>query len=166
MSSAASARKRLMGLAHIAYLSLIAGGLVAGSDAGKFLNNWPFYGKDFFIPEDASELEPWYRNFTENRSMIQFTHRTLGYLTYIQALRVLVMKNKEKLLISTRFGIYGVFALVNLQVFLGIRALWSSCGERESLEHHANALILLTAILFTAHTVRRPPKAFIKSLSN
>lgn len=74
-------RGPLVGLLHLTFTTIVLGALVAGSGAGKELANWPFYGKDIVFPEKAWALEPFYRNFYENPAMIQFMHRTSGYLT-------------------------------------------------------------------------------------
>ena len=44
----------------------------------RAFNDWPMYAERWF-PEGAFELEPWFRNLTENSGLVQFNHRMLAY---------------------------------------------------------------------------------------
>ena len=129
------ARRRLIGILHLTLTTLAAGALVAGSDAGKILNNFPFYGDDWFFPDSAFDLKPWYKNFYENRAMMQTTHRTLAYLTYFSIVEYWIYARGAQLLRATRFGAHGVMFIGSLQVLLGISALMRGCPLYESLAH-------------------------------
>lgn len=63
------ARGKLIGVLHLSLATLATGALVAGNEAGKVNNNWPFYGKDWAFPDDAWDNEPWHDNFLHNKSM-------------------------------------------------------------------------------------------------
>ena len=60
------------------YLQILAGGLVAGIDAGFGYNTWPLIN-GAFVPSGLSEASPWYLNLFENPLTVQFDHRMLGY---------------------------------------------------------------------------------------
>lgn len=129
------ARRRLIGIFHLALSTLAAGALVAGTDAGKVLNNFPFYGEDWFFPSSAFELTPWYRNFYENKALIQTTHRTLAYITYLYMLEYWLYARSASVLKSTRFGAHGILLFGSYQVLIGIIALMRGCPLHESLTH-------------------------------
>lgn len=164
LESALKMRKGLIGLLHLTFTTLIAGALVAGSDAGRVLNNFPFYGEDWVFPRDALDKQPWYRNFVENRSMIQFVHRNIGYITYGMSWVVWLKARNLTLIPSVRFGVHGILVLSNLQALLGITTLMRGCPLPESLSHQSNALLLISMILFTLSGVRKPPKAIMDKL--
>ncbi|RDD38613.1 Cytochrome c oxidase assembly protein COX15-like protein [Trichoplax sp. H2] len=60
----------------IIFTTVLAGAIVAGLDAGLVYNSFPkMAGK--WIPEDIMAISPKWRNFTENSTTAQFTHRVL-----------------------------------------------------------------------------------------
>ena len=71
----------LMGLT---YVQIILGALVAGIDAGRAFPTWPLMGGEFLPPEPFS-IEPVWRNFFEDPGLVQFIHRTWGYLVFAEA---------------------------------------------------------------------------------
>mmetsp|Transcript_17546 Transcript_17546/g.17506 ORF Transcript_17546/g.17506 Transcript_17546/m.17506 type:complete len:269 (+) Transcript_17546:275-1081(+) len=165
LNSALKIRKWLIGSLCMTGITILAGALVAGSDAGRVLNNYPWYGDDWAYPKDFLEKQPWYTNFYENRSMIQFVHRNLAYVTYAKLFLTWRTARLLPLLPpSVRFGINGVFLLSNLQALLGITTLMRGCPLPESLSHQGNALLLMAMILFSLSGVRKPPQEFIAKL--
>ena len=60
------------------YLQILAGGLVAGLDAGFGYNTWPLIN-GAFVPSGLGEAQPWVLNLFENPLTVQFDHRMLGY---------------------------------------------------------------------------------------
>ena len=69
----------VMGLMVITFicLTMIAGSLVAGLKAGFTYNTFPLMdGK--IVPDGLWILSPFYLNFFENITMVQFQHRLLG----------------------------------------------------------------------------------------
>jgi cytochrome c oxidase assembly protein subunit 15 len=157
-------RSKAIGALHLTYVTLFAGALVAGSDAGKVHTNFPWYGDDYLIPSDAMDLRPWYKNLYENRGMIQFVHRNLAYVTLIAVTDLWLASRKNPLLACTRFGCNAVFGLTMLQGLLGINALYSACEVNDALMHQANSLLVIMSILYTLNTVRKPNPAFIASV--
>ena len=60
----------------------ISGAFVAGNDAGKAYNNFPYMGDSIIPPSDVLfELQPLYRNFFENTATVQLDHRVLALST-------------------------------------------------------------------------------------
>lgn len=58
------------------FLTIIAGGFVAGLDAGLIYNTFPLMGEGF-VPDDIWASRLGWRNVTENPSTVQFIHRVL-----------------------------------------------------------------------------------------
>ena len=57
-------------------LCLCAGAFVAGLDAGLVYNSFPKFA-DRWIPDDLMALTPKWKNWFENATTTQFTHRVL-----------------------------------------------------------------------------------------
>ena len=64
-------------LVALAFVQILLGALVAGIDAGRAFPEWPLMAGSF-VPPGAFELEPVWRNFTENAGLVQFDHRVVG----------------------------------------------------------------------------------------
>lgn len=58
------------------------GGLVAGNDAGLTYNTYPLMDGDL-VPSGMFLLEPWYLNFFENVTMVQFIHRWFAWVAVL-----------------------------------------------------------------------------------
>ena len=61
---------------------LLAGGLVAGLNAGLDYNTWPSMDGGW-LPDGVLALSPWWLNAFENAATVQFDHRMLAYATTI-----------------------------------------------------------------------------------
>lgn len=81
------------------------GAFMAGTDASTTMINWPFYGDEWFFPANAWERTPSYRNFFENKGMVQFVHRNLAHLTYLLTLHLWYKARFMMLPTAARIGI-------------------------------------------------------------
>src|SRR6185437_16890527 len=72
-------------LLALIYLQILAGGLVAGLDAGFGYNTWPLIN-GAFVPSGLGEAQPWVLNLFENPLTVQFDHRMLGYSVVLATL--------------------------------------------------------------------------------
>jgi cytochrome c oxidase assembly protein subunit 15 len=61
-------------------LTFLAGGFVAGLDAGMIYNTFPLM-EGQLVPPDYGHLQPWWRDWFENRATVQFHHRVLAIAT-------------------------------------------------------------------------------------
>ncbi len=134
------------GLATIILLciTIVAGALVAGMDAGLLYNEYPLMGQSLVPPEygEAGWLDPF-----ENPASAQFHHRWLGALTFA-AVIVLGLKGRN-----------GAFALrsnlvlvaVSSQFILGIFTLLNGVPTSLGGMHQAGAVILLGCLLALLH---------------
>jgi cytochrome c oxidase assembly protein subunit 15 len=130
----------------LVYLQILAGGIVAGIDAGFGYNTWPLIN-GAFVPNGLGEAQPWYLNLFENPLTVQFDHRMLGYtvvLATIAQAAWLAFGRKDPELITSAF-ILMCFAL--LQATLGVWTLLLSVPIALGLAHQAGAMLLFAATL-------------------
>jgi len=146
------------GLMHFAFLQILLGALVAGIDAGRNFPNWPMMtsgtGASFF-PPFPFELTPWWRNFFENAGLVQFVHRVSGYVLFIFA--VLVWRRARRSANGqTRFGFNVIFALMALQMVIGIATVLYSAPWHIAIVHQFVAVLLWVSILRGRYLARYP----------
>jgi cytochrome c oxidase assembly protein subunit 15 len=147
-----SAQDRSAGLVAGFVLALIstqmlAGALVAGTDAGMGYNTWPLID-GAFVPPGLGEASPWYLNLFENPLTVQFEHRMLGYAVVLAALGQLAwlaLKGAAQPLLGSAFTL-ALFAL--LQAALGVWTLLLSVPIALGLAHQAGAIALFSVALY------------------
>ena len=135
------------------FLTMLAGGFVAGLDAGLSYNTFPLMdGK--FVPDGLWSMSPAFLNIFENVTTVQFDHRIMAYgtiflvgLTCWQA-RAHGLSVREML----PFHVFG--ALVIVQGVLGVATvIWAVPISLAAL-HQLVAFLLLTAGLWSLHSLR------------
>ena len=147
-----SAQDRSAGLVAGFVLALIstqmlAGALVAGTDAGMGYNTWPLID-GAFVPPGLGEASPWYLNLFENPLTVQFEHRMLGYAVVLAALGQLAwlaLKGAAQPLLGSALTL-ALFAL--LQAALGVWTLLLSVPIALGLAHQAGAIALFSVALY------------------
>ena len=135
------------------FLMMFSGGFVAGLDAGMIYNTFPLMdGK--IIPDGLWILKPWYLNFFENITMVQFNHRILGVTCSILifATWLVAQKNRSSKLPRHPFNI--LLVLIILQVSLGVITLVMSVPVFWASFHQINALLLFTCALWCLRSVK------------
>lgn len=131
-------------------LTTFYGALVAGLKAGFIYNTFPLM-EGLFLPLEAWHLKPIYRNFFENPTMVQFTHRMLAILTFTSIVSFYGMSRKYPLPGSLKNAFLLLLGGGLLQVSLGITTLVLVVPLEMALAHQGVALVLfglLTFILF------------------
>ena len=142
-----------LGLATLILLciTIVAGALVAGMDAGLLYNEFPLMGQSLVPVEygDAGWLDPF-----ENPASAQFHHRWLGALTF-GAVIVLGLRGR-----SGPFAFRGnlVLIAVSSQFVLGIFTLLHGVPVALGGMHQAGAVILLGCLLALLHGTSGPSK--------
>lgn len=166
-------RKSVAGIAVLVFITAMAGGLVAGLDAGMIYNEFPYMGNGLTPPkselfnkfysrkEDGSDI--WWRNMLENPSTVQLDHRILATATFtaIMALwaytrfspRVAAVLPK-----AAKKGVLGAVHLVSLQVLLGISTLIYLVPVPLAAAHQAGSLALLSGVLVLGNRVWVPKR--------
>jgi cytochrome c oxidase assembly protein subunit 15 len=132
-------------------IQIIYGAFVAGLKAGLMHNHWPLMNEGKFIHFSAYVLEPFYKNFIENPSGIQFVHRILAYIVVIC---VLLIWKKSRTLELTNYqsqGVNGLLIIVGVQFLLGIFTLLLQVPLWLGIAHQVGAFFLLSFMTFTLH---------------
>jgi heme a synthase len=149
------------------YLQILAGGLVAGIDAGLGYNTWPLIN-GAFVPSGLGEAQPWVLNLFENPLTVQFDHRMLGYTVVLATILqsgCLALRREAPELVTSAFIL---MCLALLQATLGVWTLLLAVPIELGLAHQAGAILLFAAALYhlwltLAKTARRatlkPPQA-------
>ncbi len=148
------------GLLHLTFLQILIGALVAGIDAGRTYNDWPLMAGEVF-PSNALDLEPIWRNFFENAGLVQFIHRIVGYL--VLAFGVVVwLRSRRSPNTDTRFRYNAVFAVLLLQIALGIVAVVYVAPWHVAIVHQLGAVALWALILRARFAARYPAPQSIR----
>jgi cytochrome c oxidase assembly protein subunit 15 len=139
------------------FLQLIYGGFMAGLKAASTAPTWPSINGSM-VPSQMNELFPWADNLINNKIAIHFIHRGLGYFIFI--LSVIFFIKSKKLENADLFKKVSslFFALVMVQIILGITALLTSTNPAVfvfiGVAHQFTAMLIvltITTLLFLAN---------------
>ncbi len=135
----------------VIFVQILFGALVAGLDAGLTYNTWPLMdGK--LVPDSLFIARPWWTNFGENVTLVQFQHRLMAYLAVALVAVAAWIAGRHRAGAGTA-GLL-VFAVV-VQTALGIYTLLAGAqGEQPILLgalHQSGALGLFAAAIFHRH---------------
>lgn len=145
---------RLAGLTvALVGLTMLAGGFVAGLHAGLDYNTFPLMGGRL-VPDGYAALAPFWRNFTENITAVQFDHRVLATLTALTALATVGIGLAASPPPAARTALLALGAAVLLQYALGVATLLLVVPVPLATAHQAGAILLLTAALVSLHALR------------
>lgn len=134
-------------LAGSVFVMVLSGGLVAGIHAGKAYNTFPLMDGSF-IPPALFALDPWYRNFFDNMTTVQFDHRMIAWLL-IFTVPVFWFRAKQFSLTSSgHLACHLLLLMLCIQVGLGITTLLLSVPLAFAAAHQAGAVLLFTAALW------------------
>jgi cytochrome c oxidase assembly protein subunit 15 len=132
-------------------LTMLAGGFVAGLDAGMIYNTFPLM-EGRIVPPDYGAMAPWWRDWFENRATVQFHHRVLGIATLLGVLACVPWMAGHA---AARRAAVILALLALLQVALGIATLLLVVPVPLAALHQAGAMALLTAALWLRFRLRR-----------
>ena len=133
------------GLTHFVFLQILIGALVAGIDAGRTYNEWPLMGGQV-IPPTAFDIEPVWRNFFENAGLVQFIHRTAGYLLFAFGI-VVWLRARKSANGHTRFAFNAMMAMMVVQMLIGVMTVLYSAPLTLAILHQFGAVVLYVLIL-------------------
>jgi cytochrome c oxidase assembly protein subunit 15 len=137
-----------MGSLLLIAITILAGALVAGMDAGLLYNEYPLMGNRLLPIEygDAGYLDAF-----ENPASAQFHHRWIAALTFaaVIALGIRAWRGGHTILGGAVIG------AVTVQFLLGIATLLHGVPVTLGGMHQAGAVILLGATLVLAHAQHR-----------
>ena len=132
----------------LVYFQILLGGFVAGTDAGLVYNTWPLMDGRL-VPEGILQLDPWWSNFFENVTTIQFQHRIVAYCVAVAALTLWWRGRRLELPPRTRLIGHHLLGFVAAQITLGIITLLAAAPLTLSALHQTMAIVLFaTAVLY------------------
>lgn len=134
-------------LTGLIFIMVLSGGLVAGIHAGRAYNTFPLMD-GFLIPPAMFVLEPWYRNFFDNITTVQFDHRLIAWLLIFSIPWFWVRAKRLSLSWSGRLACHLLLLMLFIQVGLGITTLLLSVPLTFAAAHQAGAVLLFTAALW------------------
>lgn len=142
------------GLMHLAFVQILLGALVAGIDAGRTYNDWPLMAGGI-LPPYPFDIEPVWRNFFENAGLVQFMHRVAGYVLFVFGI-VVWLRARKSPNNDTRFRFHAVFAMLGVQMALGVVTVLYMAPLYIAILHQLGA-VLLWALLLRARFAARYP---------
>lgn len=141
-------------LAALVFLQILAGALVAGTDAGRGYVDWPLM-QGQFLPDEAFEMTPLIENFFENPALTQFVHRMLGYLVLAFALYFAWACNRSGHAATRRLGLW-VGGAVLAQVVIGIVTVMHGSPMGIAAFHQAGALVVVALVMRAKFEIAYP----------
>ncbi|WP_417789117.1 COX15/CtaA family protein [Terasakiella pusilla] len=136
-----------LGLWGLGFVTILAGALVAGLDAGLTYNTFPLMDGDL-IPNGLYSHSPAYLNHFENITTVQFQHRVLAVVTFILCLVYFACNRESR-------AAKAVALLVCVQATLGILTLLHSVPTALASLHQAFGLLLFSALTWLIFETRR-----------
>ena len=124
----------------LVFLQIFLGGIVSGLDGGLIYPTWPLMGNTF-LPLDYWNIDLGFLNLFENRSNIQFNHRTLAYLIlFLSLINLYIFRNNKDL-----FKISNLLLIIILiQIFFGVISILFYMPWQTALLHQFFAIILFS----------------------
>ena len=145
---------KTLGLTTLIAVTVISGGFVAGLKAGKIYNTFPLMG-DGWIPPGLMALEPFWRNFFDNTTTVQFDHRVLAITTLAAVLAYWLRSRHAGLPPRAHAASAALLGVAVLQVSLGIATLLLAVPVVLGATHQGVAMLLFTVALYLLHSLRR-----------
>jgi cytochrome c oxidase assembly protein subunit 15 len=141
-------------ISGLIFVMILSGGFVAGTRAGFAFNTFPTMN-GHWLPPGIMDMSPWYMNFFENITTIQFTHRAIALVVFISVIIFWFKSLGQDLKDSTRFGFHLLLVMLFLQVGLGITTLLMAVPVPLAAAHQAGALFLFSSALYLNHELRQ-----------
>ena len=134
-------------------IQIIYGAFVAGLDAGLVHNTWPLMDGHLIHPATFG-ADSLISNLTENKSGVQFVHRTLGIVVFCLGL-FLFSRSRHAFTQTQKNALTTVAAVVILQFILGVVTLMAGVPLLIAVLHQLGALTLLLASVRVIYYFKR-----------
>jgi cytochrome c oxidase assembly protein subunit 15 len=142
-------------LLGLAFVTVLSGAFVAGLHAGLVYNTFPTMG-GHWLPPELWSLAPGWRNLFDNVVTVQFDHRVLALAVLAGCVAIWVACLRCTVAPAARAWAHAALAAVLVQVALGVATLLAHVPVTLAVLHQANALLVLTALVGLAFTLRHP----------
>ena len=137
----------------VAYM-VVTGGFVAGIRAGKAYNTFPLMN-GHVVPPEIFMLDPWWKNFFYNMATVQFDHRLGAWALACLVPWLWLRARRVAIPARTRVSISILFAMLAVQVALGIAKLLLVVPVPLGAAHQGGAVLLFGAALAANHALGR-----------
>lgn len=152
-SKTRSLRRFSIALTTLIFIMVLSGGFVAGIQAGLAYNTFPLMD-GYIIPPELFMLEPWYLNFFDNMTTVQFNHRLIAWTLAILISIFWFKSRSVPLSGSARLACTLLLVMLAVQISLGISTLLLVVPLSLAAAHQAGAVLLVTAALWVNHQLR------------
>ncbi len=146
-------RRFAYGLSSLIFIMVLSGGFVAGIRAGLTYNTFPLMN-GYLIPPDLFVLEPWYRNFFDNMTTVQFDHRLIAWTLAFLVPLFWYQSRQVNLSVTTRLACNLFLLMLAIQISLGIATLLHVVPIPLAASHQGGAVLLFAASLWVSHRLR------------
>jgi len=141
-------------LVGMSFVQILLGALVAGIDAGRAYPDWPLMAGGI-LPPQPFDLVPLWRNFFEDAGLVQFMHRTWGYLLFLAAV-VAWLRGRKTANTRSRSAWNQVMAMMVVQMLIGIVTVLYSAPWQIAIVHQFGAVVLWVLVLRARFLARYP----------
>lgn len=132
---------------------IMTGGFVAGTRAGFAYNTFPLMsGK--FIPDSMYVLQPFWLNWFENVTTVQFNHRMIAYLLVLLVPLFCFSVRRLGITARSRVAAHLLLSMLVIQVSLGVATILLSVPVVIAASHQGGAVILLTLALYITREIK------------
>jgi cytochrome c oxidase assembly protein subunit 15 len=147
-------RNRLLwGLVVLIFVTILAGGFMAGLEAGLVYNSFPLMDGRL-VPDGYFFLSPWWLNPFENVAAVQFDHRCLALASLLAVVGFWMVARRRTLPARARLPLDLMLLMAVVQVSLGISTLLLGVPIALAAAHQAGAVLLFTCALLVLHGFR------------
>jgi heme a synthase len=142
-----------LALVGLVFVTLLAGGFMAGLKAGLTYNTFPLMDGRL-VPEGYFILSPWWLNPFENVTAVQFDHRCLAVASLLAVIAFWAAARRRALPLRVRLPLDLLLLAALAQVSLGISTLLLVVPIPLAAAHQAGAVLLFTCALLVLHGLR------------
>eukprot|EP00698_Gefionella_okellyi_P012616 TRINITY_DN3412_c0_g1_i10.p1 TRINITY_DN3412_c0_g1~~TRINITY_DN3412_c0_g1_i10.p1 ORF type:complete len:428 (+),score=68.05 TRINITY_DN3412_c0_g1_i10:1322-2605(+) len=138
--------------------TILSGAFVAGNRAGLVYNEFPLMGGRVVPSDYITDIRPFWKNFTENLSNVQFNHRAIAIATFLWSLHTVAKEMRYPTSPQSRAALIAVAVAACTQVGLGITTLLMYVPVDVAAAHQAGSLVLFSTSLWLLRAVKTLPK--------
>jgi heme a synthase len=142
-----------LGLVGLVFITLLAGGFMAGLKAGLTYNTFPLMDGRL-VPQGYFILSPWWLNPFENVTAVQFDHRCLALASLLAVIAFWAAARRRALPLRVRLPLDLLLLAALVQVSLGVSTLLLVVPIPLAAAHQAGAVLLFTCALLVLHGLR------------
>lgn len=132
-------------------ITILSGGFVAGNNAGLTYNTFPLMDGRL-VPAGLFEISPYYVNFFENITTVQFNHRMLAISTVVIVLLYWVCRRSYMTTKRSRLILDGLTIAVLIQAMLGISTLLMAVPLTLAILHQMTAMVVFSLAIWLVHS--------------